>query len=136
MKFLIAYFVTALVFLIIDYIWLGFVMKDYFQSQLKHLMADEVNFSIAALFYLFYAAGVVYLCINPALLEGNWTKALLNGAVLGFLAYGAYDVTNAATLKDWPITLSIIDVAWGTALTALSATAGYFAVNAYISSSY
>ena len=134
MKFLIAYFVTAFVFLVIDYIWLGYVMKDYFQSQLKHLMADEVNFSIAALFYLFYAAGVVYLCINPALIEGNWTKALFNGAVLGFLAYGAYDVTNAATLRDWPITMSIIDVAWGTSLTALSAVAGYFAVNAYISS--
>jgi len=134
MKFLIAYFVTALVFLIIDYIWLGFVMKDYFQSQLKHLMADEVNFSIAALFYLFYAAGVVYLCINPALVEGDWTKALINGAILGFLAYGAYDVTNAATLRDWPIPMSIIDVAWGTGLTALSAVAGYFAVSNYLSS--
>ncbi len=134
MKFLIAYFVTALVFLIIDYIWLGFVMKDYFQSQLKHLMADEVNFSIAALFYLFYAAGVVYLCINPALVEGDWTKALINGAILGFLAYGAYDVTNAATLRDWPIPMSIIDVAWGTGLTALSAVAGYFAVSSYLSS--
>jgi len=134
MKFFIAYFVTALVFLIIDYIWLGYVMKDYFQSQLKHLMAEEVNFSIAALFYLFYAAGIVFLCINPALTEGDWTKALINGAILGFLAYGAYDVTNAATLKDWPIPMSIIDVTWGTALTALSAVAGYFAVSHYISS--
>lgn len=134
MKFLIAYLVTAFVFLIIDYLWLGIAMKDYFQSQLGHLMAEEVNLSIAALFYLFYAAGIVFLCINPALTDGNWTKALINGAVLGFLAYGAYDVTNAATLRDWPMMMSVIDVAWGTGLTALSAVAGYFAVNAYLSS--
>lgn len=134
MKFLIAYLVTAFVFLVIDYLWLGIVMKDYFQSQLGHLMAEEVNLSIAALFYLFYAAGIVFLCINPALADGNWTKALINGAVLGFLAYGAYDVTNAATLRDWPMMMSVIDVAWGTGLTALSAVAGYFAVNTYLSS--
>lgn len=134
MKFLIAYFATAIVFLVIDYIWLGFVMKDYFQSQLSHLMADEVNLTIAALFYLFYAAGVVFLCVNPALDSGDWTKALINGAILGFLAYGAYDVTNMATLRDWPITMSVIDVAWGTGLTALSAIAGYFAVHTYLNS--
>jgi uncharacterized membrane protein len=134
MKFLIAYFVAALVFLIIDYIWLGYIMKDYFQSQLKHLMADEVSYSIAALFYLFYAAGIVYFCITPALADGEWTKALLNGAFLGFLAYGAYDVTNAATLRDWPMMMSVIDVAWGASLTAISAVAGYFAVNYYLSS--
>lgn len=134
MKFIIAYLVTAVVFLIIDYLWLGIVMKDYFQSQLGHLMAEEVNLSIAALFYLFYAAGIVFLCINPALADGNWTKAMINGAVLGFLAYGAYDVTNAATLRDWPMMMSVMDVAWGTGLTALSSVAGYFAVNAYLSS--
>ncbi len=128
MQFLIAYLATIVVFLVIDYIWLGFVMKDYFQTQLGHLMADEVNFSIAALFYIFYTAGVVYLCVLPALNDGNWTKALLNGAIIGFLSYGAYDATNASTLRDWPIMLSVIDVTWGTTLTALSATAGYFAV--------
>ena len=134
MKFLIAYLVAAIVFLVIDYLWLGILMKDYFQSQLSHLMAEEVNLSIAALFYLFYAAGIVFLCINPALDDGGWSKALINGAVLGFLAYGAYDVTNAATLRDWPMMMSVIDVTWGTALTAVSSVAGYFAVSAYISS--
>lgn len=128
MKFLIAYIVTAVVFLVIDYIWLGFLMKDYFQSQLSHLMAENVNLSIAALFYLFYAAGVVFLCINPAIETGDWTKALINGAVLGFLAYGTYDITNMATLRDWPVMMSVIDVTWGTVLTGISAAAGYFGV--------
>lgn len=131
MKYVIAYFVVAIVFLAIDYIWLGFVMKDYFQSKLAHLMADDVNFTVAAIFYLFYAAGIVFLCVNPALTEGDWTKAAINGAVLGALAYGTYDITNMATLKEWPVVMSIIDVSWGTALTALSATAGYFAVSFY-----
>jgi uncharacterized membrane protein len=131
MNYIIAYFATAFVFLIIDYIWLGFVMKDYFQSQLGHLMADEVNFTVAALFYLFYAAGILYLCVLPAFETGDWTKSMINGAVLGFLAYGAYDVTNMATLKDWPVTMSIIDVTWGAALTALSAVAGYFTLKSF-----
>lgn len=125
MKFLIAYLVTAAVFLVIDYIWLGYVMKDYFQSQLGHLMADEVKFGIAGVFYLFYAAGIVFLCINPAMQDGQWTTALINGAVLGALAYGTYDITNMATLRNWPTMMSVIDIAWGTALTAVSATAGY-----------
>lgn len=131
MNFLIAYIATAVVFLIIDYIWLGHVMKDYFSTQLSHLMADEVNFGIAALFYLFYAAGIVFLCIMPALDQGAWTKALINGAVLGFLAYGTYDITNMATLKGWPATLSLIDISWGTALTAISAVAGFYAVSQF-----
>jgi len=132
MKFLIAYLVTAAVFLVIDYIWLGAIMKDYFQTELSHLMADEVNLSIAALFYLFYAAGIVVLCINPALESGGWTRAIMNGAILGFLAYGTYDITNMATLREWPTMLSVIDVTWGTGLTALSSVAGYFAVHLYL----
>lgn len=132
MKLLVAYLVTAVVFLIIDYLWLGIVMKDYFQSQLSHLMAENVNLSIAALFYLFYAAGIVFLCVNPALESENWTKALINGAILGFLAYGTYDITNMATLRDWPIMMSVIDVTWGTTLTGLASISGYFAVKVYL----
>ncbi len=126
MKFLVAYLITAAIFLIIDYIWLGFIMKDYFQTALGHLMADEVNLSIAAVFYLFYAAGIVLLCIHPAMTDGGWVKAAYLGAALGFLAYGTYDITNLATLRDWPVQMAVIDVAWGTALTSLSAGLGYY----------
>jgi uncharacterized membrane protein len=133
MKFLIAYLITAAVFLIIDYIWLGYVMKDYFQNALGHLMADDVNLTVAALFYLFYAAGIVLLCVQPAMNDGGWVKAMYLGAALGFLAYGTYDVTNMATLKDWPVMMSVIDVSWGTGLTALSAAAGYYFTNLFYS---
>lgn len=130
MKFLVAYLITAVVFLIIDYIWLGVVMKDYFQEQLSHLMREEVQLGIAALFYLFYAAGIVMLAIVPALEAQSWVKAVFLGATLGFLTYGTYDVTNAATLKDWPMMMSIIDVAWGTALTGFCALVGYWGTTA------
>jgi uncharacterized membrane protein len=130
MKFLVAYLITAAVFLIIDYIWLGFVMKDYFQEQLGHLMREDVQLGIAALFYLFYAGGIVLFAVAPAMESGGWMKAAMLGAVLGFLAYGTYDVTNAATLKDWPVMMSVIDVAWGTTLTAVTAAVGYWGVTA------
>ena len=125
MKLIVAYLITAAVFLIIDYIWLGVLMKDYFQTQLSHLMADDVNLAIAAIFYLFFAAGIVLFCVMPAFEAGSWAKAATLGAVLGFLAYGTYDVTNMATLRDWPVMMSVIDVTWGTTITAVSATAGY-----------
>lgn len=131
MKFLVAYLIVATVFLVIDYIWLGFVMKDYFQSAIGHLMTDEVNLTIAALFYLFYAAGVVLLCIHPAMTDGGLVKALYLGAALGFLAYGTYDITNLATLKDYPVQMAVIDVAWGTSLTALCAGVGYYFTNMF-----
>lgn len=131
MKFLVAYLIVATVFLVIDYIWLGFVMKDYFQSAIGHLMTDEVNLTIAALFYLFYAAGIVLLCIHPAMTDGGLVKALYLGAALGFLAYGTYDITNLATLKDYPVQMAVIDVAWGTGLTSLCAGAGYYFTNMF-----
>lgn len=133
MSFLIAYGVVVVSFLVIDYIWLGILMKDFLHNQLGHLMVDEVNFGIAALFYLFYATGIVVFAVNPALSGGGWMKAALLGGFLGFLAYGTYDVTNAATLKDWPMLMSVIDVAWGTTLTAFTATLGYFVTKMVIS---
>jgi len=134
MQFLIAYLVTVVVFLVIDYIWLGIIMKDYLQTQLGHLMVDEVNLTIAAFFYLFFAAGIVLFCVMPAFEAQSWIKAAVLGGILGFLAYGTYDVTNMATLKDWPVMMSVIDIAWGTTLTAVSATAGYVVTNMLMSS--
>jgi uncharacterized membrane protein len=129
MKLFVAYIITAVVFLVIDYIWLGVLMKDYFQTQLSHLMAEEVNLAIAAIFYLVFAAGIVLFCVAPAFEAGSIMKAAFLGACLGFLAYGTYDVTNMATLRNWPVMMSVIDVSWGTAITAVSAAAGYGLTN-------
>lgn len=123
---IIAYLCTVGVFLAIDFIWLGFVAKNFYASQLEHLMADQVNFVTAGGFYLIYAIGIVIFAVAPALENNQWTHAALYGALFGFFAYATYDFTNQATLKDWPVIVTIVDVSWGTVLTGASATLGYF----------
>lgn len=127
----VAYGATALVFFVIDMLWLGFVAKALYRDRLGSLLLDQPNLLVAGAFYLLYIAGIVFLCIHPALQNGSWRSACLNGAVLGLVAYGAYDLTNLATLRDWPAGLSAIDMAWGLCLTAVSATAGYAAARQF-----
>ncbi|MEM6811817.1 MAG: DUF2177 family protein [Pseudomonadota bacterium] len=135
MTFILAYIVTAVVFLAIDFVWLAYIMKDFFQNSIGHLMADEPNLAVAAGFYILYAAGIVYFAIMPGLQNGSWMTVAFNATFFGLLAYGTYEATNLATLKDWPVKMAIIDTAWGAALTATSALAGYFAVQFFNSAS-
>ncbi len=93
-------------------------------------MLDKPNLVIAGLFYLLFVAGIVILAIAPALNGGSWVNALLLGAVLGLVAYGTYDITNLSTLRNWSLTVTLADLAWGTALTGVSAAIGYWAVSA------
>lgn len=127
MRFLIAYAATAVVFLAIDAVWLGVIAKDMYRAQIGHLLAPTFSAGPAAVFYLMYVAGVVYFSITPALASGRWQDAVIPAAVLGFIAYGTYDFTNWAVMRDWPAGLTFIDVAWGTVLTAVAAAAGAFA---------
>jgi len=127
MIFVKAYAVTLIVFLGLDALWLGVVAKNFYASQLDALMRENVNFVAAGAFYLAYVGGIVYFALTPALADGSWQKAAINGALLGLLAYGTYDVTNIATLKDWPLTMSLVDVAWGSILTGTSAAMGFWA---------
>ena len=124
--YIIAYLCTALVFLLIDFVWLSYIAKDMYMNALGHLMLDDVNMKIAAGFYLMYGVGMVIFAVNPALVQDQWQTALIFGALFGFFCYAAYDFTNMATLKDWPIKMSIIDMAWGTFLTGASSTGGFF----------
>lgn len=125
-SYIIAYVCTAIIFLAIDFVWLGFIAKDLYFNQLEHLMLDKVNLPIAAGFYLLYAVGIVIFAVGPALNGGAWTHALIYGALFGFFAYATYDFTNMATLKDWPVFISMIDIAWGTFITGVSATLGFW----------
>ncbi len=125
MTYLVAYLATALIFLAVDALWLGVIARDFYASQLGDLLRPEPNLAVAAAFYAVYAGGVVVFAVAPALAAGSLVTALWRGALLGFLAYGTYDLTNLATLRHWPITMSIVDVAWGTALTAGAAAAGF-----------
>jgi len=126
MKYIKAYLFTAVTFLAIDAIWLGFIITEFFRSNIGHLMADTVNFPVAAGFYLLYAAGIVFFAVKPALKKSSLKTALLNGALFGFFCYGTYDMTNLATLRDWPAIVAVVDITWGTFLTATSAVIGYY----------
>ena len=126
MQFITAYISGIIAFLLIDFIWLKYVALSFYRGQIGHLMLDKPNLGIAGLFYLVYVVGVVILAVNPALEKGQWTIALLYGGLLGLVAYGTYDITNLATLKTWPPIVSIVDMIWGTVLTASVATIAYF----------
>ena len=122
--FFLAWLTIIAVFLIIDAIWLGLVAKSFYRKQLGDLMLDQPNLMIAAVFYLVYAVAILVLASLPAAREESLSQALMLGALLGFAAYGTYDITNMATLKNWPATMSLVDMAWGTCLTAVTAAAG------------
>jgi len=128
MRFVVAYIVTAIVFLGLDTLWLTQVALGMYRRELGTLLLEKPNLPIAGLFYLLFVVGIVVLAILPALNGGTWINALLLGAVLGLVAYGTYDITNLSTLRNWSLTVTLADLAWGTALTAVSATLGYLAV--------
>ena len=118
-----AYLLAAGLFLVLDAAWLGAMTQRLYQPALAHLMAPQVRWLPAALFYLLYAAGIVLFAVAPALATQRPRFALARGAALGLLAYAAYDLSNQATLRDWPWTVTVADLAWGTVATALAAWA-------------
>jgi len=126
-KYVFAYLGAGLTFAVIDAVWLTTMVNRLYRPVIGPIMADKPDMTAAVIFYLISIAGTVFLAIDPALREGSWTRALLNGAVLGFIAYATYDLTNQATLNVWSWKLTITDIIWGTTLTGLSATGGYFA---------
>lgn len=127
LKYVFAYLGAGLTFAVVDAVWLTTMTNRLYKPVLGPILADKPDMKAAVLFYLISIAGTVFLAITPALKEGAWTRAAINGAVLGFVAYATYDLTNQATLNVWSSKLTIIDLCWGTALTTLSATGGYFA---------
>lgn len=126
MTFMTSYLGGLFAFLLIDFIWLKYIALSFYRSNIGHLMTDKPNLVVAGLFYLVYVVGVVILAVNPALEKQSWTLAMLYGGLLGLVAYGTYDITNLATLKNFPPIVAIVDMIWGTVLTASVATISYF----------
>lgn len=125
MKVVLTYLATLAIFLVIDLVWLGVVAKDYYRSSIGHLMGDGFNIPAAVAFYLIYIMGVMMFAVLPAAQSGEWTRAVVLGAAFGFFAYATYDLTNMATLKNWPLGLALADMAWGSFVTAVAAATGY-----------
>jgi uncharacterized membrane protein len=121
------YAITLAAFLAIDAIALKFVMYPLFQRHVGALLADDMRLGVAAGFYVFYVAGLMYFAVMPALRAESMALALLNGALLGLVAYGTYEFTNLATLRDWAWQMTLTDTLWGGVLTGLCAGVGYCA---------
>ncbi len=126
----IAYISTAIVFFAMDFVWLSVAVQQLYKPRLGGLLLDQPNMPVAAGFYLLYVVGVLAFAVMPALAQGDWTRALWGGALLGLVAYGTYDMSNLATLNGWSALVSAVDMVWGTFVTAVAATAGYFIVRA------
>jgi uncharacterized membrane protein len=125
-----AWAAASLVTMGLDLLWLGILARGFYRREVGHLMADRVLWPAALAFYLLYGGGVLYFCTLDALRGGGLRTALLRGALLGLLAYGTYDLTNMAVLKDWGARIAAADILWGIVLTATASAAAYAAARA------
>lgn len=122
-----AYAGAALAMLALDSAWLGFAAKRLYRPELGDMLAEGFRLAPAAIFYFLYVGGIVFLAVAPGLEAGKLSVAATRGAALGLIAYATYDLTNQATLRHWSTTVTVADMAWGTLLTAIAASAGYVA---------
>ena len=125
-KLISAYLLTTIVFFAIDMFWLGFIAKDYYGKHLANFLSPQVNWSAAIIFYLLFIVGIFIFAILPAVEKQSWLHALVYGGLFGFFTYATYDLTNLATLSNWPMKIVIIDIIWGFVLTASVSVSGYF----------
>lgn len=130
MSIVFLYLATALIFLVIDVVGLKLLIKPVFEQHVGHLFAEDFRLGAAGLFYLGYVAGIIWFVSLPALRAGDPTAALIGGILLGLMAYGTYEFTNYATLKDWTMQQVVLDTIWGAALTGVAAWGGVSIVRA------
>ena len=126
--FLKLYAIALPVFFAIDMVWLGLIAKNFYRDQIGFLMKSEINWTAAVVFYLLFIVGLVVFVITPAIEKNSWMHALLFGALFGLITYATYDLSNLATLRDWPLLVTIVDLAWGATLAASVSTITYFIV--------
>ncbi len=126
------YALTVPVFFIIDILWLGVIAKDFYRRHLGFILSPQVNWAAAVVFYLMYIAGILFFAVRPAVTNNSWGQAALLGALFGFFTYATYDLTNMATIKDWPPVIVVVDIIWGVCLCALVASLS-FAISRFLS---
>ena len=121
-RLLVVYGIAAVCFLALDLVWLGLIARGFYRQHLGHLLGPQVNWSAALLFYAVFLIGLVAFVLKPSLEAGSATRALAYGALFGLVTYATYDLTNQATMRDWPAVVTFADLAWGT---TISATVAY-----------
>ena len=123
-------FLIALpVFFAIDMVWLAVVAKNFYQKQIGFLMKPDINWLAAIIFYLLFIIGLIIFVITPAMVKQSWIHALLFGALFGLVTYATYDLTNLATVKDWPLLVTVVDLVWGSVLAASVSVITYLIAN-------
>jgi len=123
------FLIAVPVFFAIDIVWLVFVAKKFYQEQIGFLMKPDINWFAAVIFYLLFIAGLVTFVIAPAVEKQSLIYALLFGALFGLVTYATYDLTNLATIKDWPVLVTVVDLIWGTLLAASISVITYLISN-------
>jgi uncharacterized membrane protein len=132
MKFGVAWGAAFALLALLDAVWLGLIAREFYKDSLGPLLRERPNWPVALLFYVIHTLGIAAFAVPLAMAAGNghWLWALGYGALYGFCVYAAYDITNLATLRSWPVGLTIVDLGWGTLATALATTGAYLARNA------
>lgn len=131
-RYLAAYVVAAILFGLLDFLWLSRMAPSLYRPLIGEIMADNVRWSAAISFYFIYIAGMVWFAVRPGIESGQWTTALLQGALLGGLCYATYDLTNQATLRIWDIRITLADIAWGTFATGVAAGGTTWIINRFL----
>jgi uncharacterized membrane protein len=121
------YFATLIAFFAIDMVWLGLVARSFYYEQLGFLLNPNTNWVAAMIFYLLFILGILVFVVLPGLREDSLKATILRAALFGLVTYATYDLTNLATVKDWPLLITIVDLAWGTVLTIAVSSVGFFA---------
>jgi len=120
------YLITLPIFFGIDIVWLTLIAKNFYNKHLDYLMTPNVNWGAALLFYLLFIGGLVVFVISPALEKNSWTQALFLGILFGLMTYATYDLTNLATVKNWPLLVTVVDLLWGMTVSASVSVASFF----------
>jgi len=124
-----AYFITFIIFFLIDLLWLGIIAKNLYRKHIGFLLKDNFNMPVAIIFYMIFIVGLLFFVINRAIAINSWHYALFAGMFFGLITYSTYDLTNLATIKDWPLTITVIDLIWGTFLGGLTSFLSYTVIN-------
>ena len=124
-----AYVATIIPLAVLDTVWLMFVAKGFYSTHMSFLFSKTINFTPVLFFYTIYAFVALMLVVMPAVAANSWVEALWRGALLGLAAYGAYDLTNHATIAGWPLKMTLVDMGWGVVVTALTSVIAYFIIS-------
>ena len=126
------YLITFIVYFTIEMVWLGLLARKIYEKHLGYLMADKPNLMVSLIYFIIVVWGLIFFAIYPALTKSSLSYAIIAGALFGFMTYATYIMTNLATLKDWPLFITLIDVSWGTVLNSQTAGLSFYIIKMFI----